>query len=501
MGRSLHPRQLPAEPVAHGAAHDEFEVVALEPRHLLGEQRHALLPRARHAGDVGAPEIALRAECVEIWLQVFVDVAERVGLARIARRRRSPSARHWGIWPGPAPARLLAKAASSWPPRTRARWSMISLRPGCRSAICADLRQIVRRHQRDRDPGLLAGRPQPVHRAVGHPVLLVRLGEGIAQPEHARAGSSSRRSGRGFPACRAGNCRGSRSGSGYLRAAASAIVPEFGSQPGGWISAGVDPGRIHVRQAFLGRIRRDLAVRRVGRQVLLPEVDLGVDDQHGCLLPCVVIASPSPAFGRRDTQRHRAARHRRVASSAFGSSQWRIKIRLQRSMPFGAGRHVVEGQRHRHAGVEAHQADHVGDALVARAPRPRGRRGPSTPSATSTGTSPSRRSTCSRLSSNEVGRPGQQRLDLVGRQSGGLAGALMRVGRVDRMQLAVDDDDGDLALALATANSRCGNRRRAAPSPWPAWGCARRSCSGRAAGRASRSACDRPPAAPGVIWS
>ena len=31
----------------------------------------------------------------------------------------------------------------------------------------------------------------------------------------------------------------------------------------------------------------------------------------------------------------------------------------------GAGRHVVESQRHRHAGIKAHQADRVGNALVA----------------------------------------------------------------------------------------------------------------------------------------
>src|SRR6266481_3752937 len=31
----------------------------------------------------------------------------------------------------------------------------------------------------------------------------------------------------------------------------------------------------------------------------------------------------------------------------------------------GTGRDVVEGQGHRHAGVETHQGDHVGDALMA----------------------------------------------------------------------------------------------------------------------------------------
>jgi hypothetical protein len=44
---------------------------------------------------------------------------------------------------------------------------------------------------------------------------------------------------------------------------------------------------------------------------------------------------------------------------------------------------------------------------------------------------------------------GKHRLDLVGRQPGRLASTLMRVGRVDRMPPAVDDDDGDFALTLA----------------------------------------------------
>src|ERR1700730_7213055 len=81
----LHP-QFPAEPVADGTAHDELEVAAFEQRHLFGEHRHALLPRARHAGDVGAPEAALRPEGLDDLLGVFVDVAIGVGLARIAGR-------------------------------------------------------------------------------------------------------------------------------------------------------------------------------------------------------------------------------------------------------------------------------------------------------------------------------------------------------------------------------------------------------------------------------
>src|SRR5712691_4712070 len=64
---------LPAEPVDDGAAHHAVEVAALQPRQLLGEHRHALAIRARHAGDVGAPERAVRAEGLEDLLEVAVD--------------------------------------------------------------------------------------------------------------------------------------------------------------------------------------------------------------------------------------------------------------------------------------------------------------------------------------------------------------------------------------------------------------------------------------------
>src|SRR5437764_1766277 len=64
-------RQFPAEPVTDRAAHHQLEVAALQPRHLLGEHRHALLPRARHAGDIGAPEAAFRPERLNDLLGVF----------------------------------------------------------------------------------------------------------------------------------------------------------------------------------------------------------------------------------------------------------------------------------------------------------------------------------------------------------------------------------------------------------------------------------------------
>src|SRR6267378_86892 len=74
----------PADPVAQGLPHDEVEVAAFEPRQLFGEQGHALPPRARHAGDVRAPEHPLGAERVETAVQVRMQTAERVFVLGVA---------------------------------------------------------------------------------------------------------------------------------------------------------------------------------------------------------------------------------------------------------------------------------------------------------------------------------------------------------------------------------------------------------------------------------
>src|SRR2546428_12709695 len=78
----------PSQPVTDSPAHDQFEVVALQPGQLFREQRHALTPRAGHARDVGAPEPARGAEGVVETVQMVVDVAKRSvpragGVARI----------------------------------------------------------------------------------------------------------------------------------------------------------------------------------------------------------------------------------------------------------------------------------------------------------------------------------------------------------------------------------------------------------------------------------
>src|ERR1700737_1292784 len=112
------------------------------------------------------------------------------------------------------------------------------------------------------------------------------------------------------------------------------------------------------------------------------------------------------------------------------------------------GGDVVECEGHRHAGVKAHQADDVGNALMAEC----GDRAVEEALGDPARICETGRHLVDDLLALVVERcrqAGQQRLDLVGRQPRRLAGTLMRIGRVGRMPFAVDDDDGDLALAFA----------------------------------------------------
>src|SRR5260370_8142829 len=108
-------RQLPAEPRADGAAHDQLFVTGRQPRKLFSEHRHALAPRARHPRDVGAPEHPLGPERVVDPAEMIVDVAIRIRLARIARRPgrldrdvRALPERHHLPKPPPPPCLLLS---------------------------------------------------------------------------------------------------------------------------------------------------------------------------------------------------------------------------------------------------------------------------------------------------------------------------------------------------------------------------------------------------------
>src|SRR6516162_6358367 len=181
-------RTLPAEPVDDRMPHHEILVETLKPRQFLGEHRHALPIRAWHAGDVGAPKAALRAERVIDLADVFVNVAIGVGFARIARRAREldRDIREFGERQHLA---QISKGGIVLPGATPTAAAMVidvQFQPGVALGDPAELGHMSARHQADWQLLPLAGRPEPTNGAVRPPALLMRLVERKAKSEHAR---------------------------------------------------------------------------------------------------------------------------------------------------------------------------------------------------------------------------------------------------------------------------------------------------------------------------
>src|SRR5256885_14519643 len=101
----------PSQPVTDSPAHYQFEVAALQPGQLVGEQRHALTPRAGHARDVGAPEPARGAEGVVGPAQGVVDVAKRGRLIE-EPRGAGPLNGTFGDFGDPAPAPQIGQRST-----------------------------------------------------------------------------------------------------------------------------------------------------------------------------------------------------------------------------------------------------------------------------------------------------------------------------------------------------------------------------------------------------
>src|SRR4029450_7436612 len=78
--------ELPVEPVAEGAAHDQLLIMLRQPRQLLCEERYALLPGAWHARDVRPPEHAFRAEGIVGLAEIGLNIAKGIGFTGVARR-------------------------------------------------------------------------------------------------------------------------------------------------------------------------------------------------------------------------------------------------------------------------------------------------------------------------------------------------------------------------------------------------------------------------------
>src|SRR5712691_9855061 len=181
-------RMLPADPLADRAPHDQFLVGSLEPRQLVGEHRDALPVAARHPGDVGPPEAPRRTEGVENLPDVLVDVAIRVGLARIARRARQLDCDIGTLGDGEHLAEI-GESAVVGPGAATAAASVVvdvELEAGMALGDPVEGVHVAAGQQPDRQLFALAGGPEPVERTVGPPRLLVRLVEGEAEAEHAR---------------------------------------------------------------------------------------------------------------------------------------------------------------------------------------------------------------------------------------------------------------------------------------------------------------------------
>jgi hypothetical protein len=136
---------------------------------------------------------------------------------------------------------------------------------------------MIRCHQRDRDLGALGCRPQPIHRAVGQPVLLVRLQKEKAQPDHARPALPALDQ---RPALRlsCGKCPKIANPLGIGGLPRPRPLYRWGPI---WVDeAGRRRPRSRPSPSGSPRsIARDLPVLP-GRRILRPDVDLSIDDQH-----------------------------------------------------------------------------------------------------------------------------------------------------------------------------------------------------------------------------
>src|SRR6266566_2929335 len=187
LGRMSYLLSFPSQPVTDGPAHYQFEVAALQPGQLFGEQRHALTPRAGHARDVGAPEPARGAERVVEPMQVVVDIAERVRLIGVARRAG-------GLHGDVGILRERQHLREIRPPLWQGRGSpgpaeMIEDQLEVRMPLChlGDFRKETRGHQRDGQARTLRRRPEPIDGPVRQPRALRWFMEREPQAEHPRA--------------------------------------------------------------------------------------------------------------------------------------------------------------------------------------------------------------------------------------------------------------------------------------------------------------------------
>src|SRR5258708_93423 len=258
----------PSYPVAERVAHHPLVV---EPGQLLGKERHALAPRARHLGDVGAPEEAPRSESVVDAAQVAVDAPVGVLVFSISRHA---SRLHRDIRMSSQRFELGDVAKRSFSGRAERYAEVIDDQPQAWMARreLAELRQKRRRRERDRNTEPRRPRPQPLEAVAFEPARVLRLVEDIAQAEHAglclpalqRLGIVQREIAQDGKAARM------RSGGGDGDAVRIRIPRRPLDHPG------VDTGLVHAGERLFPRVR--LLPMRGARLALLPQVNMRVDD-------------------------------------------------------------------------------------------------------------------------------------------------------------------------------------------------------------------------------
>src|SRR5215467_3876308 len=276
---------LPIQPVTDRTAHHQLEVAALEPRQLLGEQRDALAPRARHARDVRAPEESCGAERVVKPVQIVVDVQKWVNLPGVARRPRRLH-RDVGVSGERdhlreiCPQIRLTRGAPRWPTEVIENQPQVRMAPG----NLLHLRKEPGRHQRDGQARPLGGRPQPIDGTVRQPRALLWRGKREAQAEHPRALLPRFHESAAFRLVDREVAEDDEPIGMLPRRLDGQLVRiriprrvrrEYG---------GIDTGGVHLAERVGLGVRGDLTVPGGRGLASVPEVDLSVDDQHVQLL-------------------------------------------------------------------------------------------------------------------------------------------------------------------------------------------------------------------------
>src|SRR5262245_32118312 len=179
---------LPPKPRAHRFSHHQFHVASLEPGQFLCEHGHALPIRARHAGDIGAPKATLWTEGVKYLPEIGVNVAIRVGLARIARRPGKFD-RNIGVLGEREHVAEVSKSGCILAVASTAAAAVVDvkLQPLMTGGNHTDLGHMAASQQANHQSFPLTGRPEPVERPVRPPILLMRLIERESETEHARS--------------------------------------------------------------------------------------------------------------------------------------------------------------------------------------------------------------------------------------------------------------------------------------------------------------------------